>query len=42
MEATSLKFAGWASRLETKKELMLKFKSKGCLLAEFFLVGGVQ
>ena len=29
------KSAGWASRLETHKELMVQFKSKGHLLGQF-------
>lgn len=36
----SPKFAGWASMQETKEELMMHFKSKGSLLAEFPLLRG--
>lgn len=34
--------AEWAGSLETQEELMLKFKSKGHVLGEFFLAWGDQ
>ena len=38
----SPKSAMWAGRLEMQEELLLPFKSKGCLLQNSLLLGGDQ